>query len=270
VSQKRQREIRENMMRLVQPQTLGFDALLGDGVGNVEVSGQPDNWYVRPLDSDLPVIVKRGASPKIEGIKVRIEPEFGSDKRRKKRGKMKVMGVVATSDSSLAELTPHGDSHMAGSSDPVYIDTVQIINGLVYATTGLSVTVNPGWIVVDNQPVHMSKSTLSLSSSVPSSGARYSLVRVDADGTVDVQDGAAVANYADLGFDDVPRVADGYVALAAVRLYASQTELSRLYSSPDVFDLRFAPKMEAKRLWDELARLENEIDIEVSRHILGW
>jgi len=269
VSQKRQREIRENMLRLVEPKTLGFDALLGDGSGNVAVSGQPDNWYVRPLDSALPVIVKRGASPKIEGIKVRIEPEFGSDKRRKKRGKMKVMGVVATSDSSLAELEPHGDSHMAGSSDPVYIDTVQIINGLVYATTGLSVTVNPGWIVVDNQPVHMSITTLSLSSSVPGSGARYSLVRVDADGTVDVQDGAAVSSYLDLDFGDVPRVADGYVALAAVRLYSGQTELSRLYSSPDVFDLRFAPKMEAQRLWNAWAVLENEFDIEFSRHQLG-
>jgi len=155
------------------------------------------------------------------------------------------------------------------------------------------VTVNPGWIVVENQPVHLSIATLSLSSSVPRSGARYSLVRVDADGTVDVQDGTAVASYLELGWSDVPKVADGYAPLAVVRLYSGQTSLSKLYSSPDVFDLRFATRSnpgwmaaianlerdfeyEIDRLnfsLDDIEQrhfgLENDLDIEISRHQLG-
>ena len=241
MTQRAQRQIERFFERLATPQTAGFDALLGDGQGNVEVSGQADRWYVRPLGSDLPIIVKRGASPKIEGIHVRVQPEFGSDKRRRKRGMMRVMGVLASSASSNAQLEPHGGTHLAGQSDPIYIDGRQIINAIVYAASGLTVNINPGWAIIDRKPVHWEFSTLSLSGNVPASGALYGLVRVDGDGVIDLQEGDAAETFLDLTWDDVPQIENGYAALAVVRLYMDQTALSRLYSNPDVYDIRFAP-----------------------------
>jgi len=268
MSQRRQREIRKELQKLIRPTASGFDAILGDGAGNVEVDGKADQWYARPMGSDLPVVVMRGAAPKLEGVHVRIEPEYGADKRR--RGNMRVVGVIAGGDPSYGEVEPHGETHIAGGSDPIYIDTVQIINGLVYATSGMNITVNAGFALINRQPVHWSKSDLDTSSYVPASGALYGLVRVDGDGDVDLQEGVAVASFADLSWEDVPRIADGYAALAIVRFYSGQSSLSRLYSNPDVIDIRFAPDNDSGDLWDAMAILENEIDLEISRHVLGW
>lgn len=266
---KGQREIKQGLLRLIQPKETEFDAYVGDGAGNIEVAGHEGDWYVRPIGSDLPIVVKKGAAPRVEGVRVRIGREY-DDGRSRRRGRLKIKGTVETGDVTISGVEAHGDSHLAGGSDPIYIDTIQIINGLVYATSGMSVAINAGWAVIDGQPVKWSLSALNLTSDIPLSGALYGLVRVDADGVIDSQPGDAVASFADLTWADVPKIENGYAGLAIVRLYSGQTELSRLYASPDVIDLRFAPSNEAGQTAIALGQLEDEWDIEFTRHQLGY
>lgn len=240
MSLKAERELRQGMLRLVKPKDREFDALVGDGNGVIEVPGHPDQWYVRPIGSDLPLVVKRGAAPKVEGIRVRIGREFGENKRRK--GRLAIYGVVVSNTgSTVGGLEPHAGTHLAGQSDPVYIDAVQIINGLAYASSGMTVKVNPGWTVISGQPVRWSLQTIDMTSHIPVSGALFALIRVDDTGTFDVQEGGAVDNYVDLSWPDVPAVEDGYKAWAIVRLYEGQAALSRLYANPDVISLHITP-----------------------------
>ncbi len=240
MSLKAERELRQGMLRLVKPKDREFDALVGDGNGVIEVPGHPDQWYVRPIGSDLPLVVKRGAAPKVQGVRVRIGREFGENKRRK--GRLAIYGVVVSNTGgTVGGLEPHAGTHLAGQSDPVYIDAVQIINGLAYASSGMTVKVNPGWTVISGQPVRWSLQTIDMTSHIPVSGALFALIRVDDTGTFDVQEGDAVDSYVDLSWPDVPAVEDGYKAWAIVRLYEGQASLSRLYANPDVISLHITP-----------------------------
>lgn len=240
MSLKAERELRQGMLRLVKPRDREFDALVGDGNGVIEVPGHPDQWYARPIGSDLPLVVKRGAAPKVQGIRVRIGREFGENKRRK--GRLAIYGVVVSNTGgTVGGLEPHAGTHLAGQSDPVYIDAVQIINGLAYASNGMTVKVNPGWTVISGQPVRWSLQTIDMTSHIPVSGALFVLIRVDDTGTFDVQEGDAVDSYVDLSWSDVPAVEDGYKVWAIVRLYEGQAALSRLYANPDVISLHVTP-----------------------------
>lgn len=241
MSQRLQREIRKNFLNVVYAKETDFEAFVGDGGGTIEVPGHADAWYVRPVGSGLPVVVKRGAAPKVDGLRVRIGRDF-DDGRRGRRGHLQIRGVLNSSLDTTTSVEAHGGEHLIGGGDPIYIDTVQVVNGLVYASTGMTVTINPGWAIIDETPVHFDQGALDLTGEIPGSGALYGLVRVDSAGTIDFQAGSAATSFVDLGWDDVPQIGEGYAALAIVRLYDGQTELSRWYANPDVIDIRFAPR----------------------------
>lgn len=262
MSQKKEFELKQRLGEAVRPKTAGFDAFLGDGQGNVEVSGHPEYWYARPMGSELPIIVKRGAAPKLEGVRVRVEPEFDDDRRSvygvrtARRGGWRVSGVTAWSGSAAVESEPHGDTHLAGGSDPIYIDSTQVVNGLVYASGDMELTINAGWAIIYGQPVHWNTTTLDVSGDVPVSGALFGVVQVDAAGTISLLSGSAVGSYADLSWADVPAVETDKAGLALVRLYEGQTALSKVINNPDVFDVRMAAMA--------------PVNIIARRHVVYW
>jgi len=222
-NRKRMRRIRKG------PKEDIFLARLGDGSGMVVVPGQPLYRYVRAVDSDGVLVVRRGAAPDIEGLKVwvGVDPIY--------RHMRKILGVSSgDSSTGVGAMQAHWETHAEGGSDQGWFTDRQITPLLCYPTTGMSVKVYGGWATYQGQPIHVATTTISLTTSIPVAGARYSLIRISSAGAVSVQDGVAVGSLADLDNSDIPDCADGYAPLAFVRLYVGQTALSKLTTSPDV------------------------------------
>lgn len=212
--------------------------LVGTADGVIEVPGRPMFWYVRPKGTDLPIPVRGGGAPKIAGTEVLV----GRDPVR--RNIVRILGLGdsvggAASESQATE--SHAGSHGPAGSDPVYVSSWQIIDALVYPTTGMTVRVNAGRAIVQGYITPIAATTVNLAGHVPVSGARWALIRADRYGAVDVVDGEAVDSLADLTLGMIPDADEDHAPLAAARLYAGQTALSKLVASPDVLDLRFAP-----------------------------
>lgn len=272
-----QNRLKDEFLKLTSPKAVGFEAIAGDGNGNIEVSGREEYWYVRPIGSALPMVVKRGAAPKIEGIRVRVEYEY----QGKRKGKLRITGVTSVSSTgddsgSYPGLLQHAETHLAGAIDPVYIDTLQILNGLAYASqaAGMTVKVNPGWARITDTLVRWELQTIDLTSSIPETGALMAVIRADIDGAFDVQVGDEVDSYLDLAWTDIPQIDYGYAPIAVIKLYAGQTALSRLRSNPDVYDVRFAPVAASQVDWDDILSLpdpvdENAIHVDVDSEIYG-
>lgn len=234
-----QRKLRKRWKRSTATRSAAqFLAVLGDGNGTVVVPGRPNMRYVRPVGETIPMVVKGGAAPTVEGVRVWVG-------RENLRGSLTILGVASSGSSIVATgVIAHGDTHIAGGADPAYIDINQVINALCYAssTTALTVVVNGGFAIVDSQPVHWMRTNVDMTSHVPETGALWALIRVDNTGAITVQDGTPVAAFVDLSLSDLPAVEDGYRVLGIVRLYAGQTALNRTYASPDVIPLHLAPE----------------------------
>jgi len=233
LSQKGQYEIRKRLAKLLGAgEEKTWEGLVGDASGTIKVEGHGDLRYVRPVGCNLPVVVNKGAAPDLKGLHVKVGRWFKRDRQR-------IMGVAEGGGSTIG-VEHHAPTHRWRAGDSVFIETVQILDALVWASGGMAITINAGWVIVNGQAVHLDGSTMDITENIPVSGAAYSLVRVDADGVIDVQDGTPVDSYADLSWDDVPVLEAGYALLAIVRLYEGQTELSTDYDWPDVIDARFS------------------------------
>ncbi len=228
MSQRGQYEIRKRLEKLLRGAGVEdtWEGIVGDAAGTITVPGQSDLRYVRPVGSGLPVVVHRGIAQDLKGLHVKIGRWYKGDR-------MRIMGVAEGGGSNVG-VDAHAETHYEDGSDPVWITDRQITPLLVCATTGMYVHCNGGEITYQGKPVHVEKTDLDLSSSIPVSGARYSLIRLSSAGVWSVQDGTPVDSLADLADDDVPTCAVGYAATARVRLYYGQTSLSKLTTNPDV------------------------------------
>lgn len=239
MSVKYQRLIRKNIERAARP-LRPWPALVGDGAGTIEVPGYTALWYVRAVGSDLPIPVRRGGAPKIEGTHVWVGHNYDDLHDRR------VVRIVGLGDGSPSMSEPgvgiHASTHAADGSDPVHISNSQMVDALVYATTGMNIKVNQGWVIIDGQPVKITPTTIdvSLYTGVYESGASYALVRVGNNGAVSIQEGMAVDNISVLTWDDVPKVAPHYAAIGIIRLYNGQESLSRTSTNPDVIPIALA------------------------------
>lgn len=236
MSQRGSRELRKQLNKRPPQPWIGR---LGNAAGTVEVPGRPGLWYVRPKGSDLPVVVQGGAAPRVAGTEVLV----GADPYR--AGRVRVLGINPVEGGAVTErqsVEAHAASHGASGSDRVYIASDQVVNGLAYASTGMTAHVNSGWVLIDGVAVKFAAGDIDLTSSIPATGARWSLIRVSDAGALSVQDGTPVDSLADLGAADVPALAAGYALIAVVRLYDGQTSLSKAVAAPDVIDVRFVPR----------------------------
>jgi hypothetical protein len=200
----------------------------------VEVDGSatvPDNplfCWVRPEEGGQPLAIYNDSTPHEKGRRVVV----GNDRVDKRVRVLHGKYTAGTTQTINPNIGPH--DHGPTSSNPVFIADWQILPLLVYATTGMNVHVNSGMIIYQGQPFRVAATDISLTISIPGSGARYSLIRVSSVGVLSIQDGTPVASFSDLSDDDIPVCAVGYAAIAFVRLYYGQTALSKLISNPDV------------------------------------
>jgi len=203
--------------------------------GSTTVIDNPLYTWVQPEAGGQALAVYNDAAPPNAGQRVIV----GRDKVDGRTRVMRGVWTLGTTQTVNPNVGIHAPTHMENSTDPVYITTNQVVDCLVYALSGMTIVVNPGWWMVGSQAVQVSYQTIDMTGHIPVAGARWTLIRIDVNGTADTQDGVAAASYLDLTDADVPEVATGYAVLAAVKLYLGQTAISRLYTTPDVIDLRF-------------------------------
>lgn len=210
------------------------EVILGRADGVVNVPGVPYGVFVRESPDSIHYMVYNLRVPNRAGLKVRV----GIDPTTLP-GVKQVLSVSwrpGVDLGGLSMLPPH--EHGLDSDNPIYIVDGQILPLLVYATTGMLINVNPGWLTYQGAAVFVPlSSSIDMTSHKPSSGARYSLVRVNGSGVVSIQDGASVSTVPDLQPSDVPTCEAGYIPLGFVRLYFGQVELSTVYDNPDVIPL---------------------------------
>lgn len=176
------------LSRLKQPREVR--AVVGDGTGQVIVTGMDDHIWVRPIDRNAPVrAYGPGCSLMPNDLIIRVEVSFIGARVR-----YRVVGVdeAAYSGSSTglppgtSTVPPHGEQHQWGSGgyDTVWVNYRQYTSLLMHAT-------NPNSMKVYVQPGHWWNCGLlrrwpggesdDLSAYVPAAGlARYLLVYFDA------------------------------------------------------------------------------------------
>jgi len=215
-----------------------WPAVLGDGNGTVTVPGNPQLCYARPGGMALPVIIHNSSTPHTNNLPVWI----GRDPYDKAFTRvLNVRFLDGLEWPENPQVGPHASSHQAGGSDLVYIGLAQITPLLAYVSDDLEVTINPGhYIAASGAVVRIEKTAVDMSSHEPASGACWNLIRADDAGAIDVVDGTPVDDIADLTLaTDAPALAAGYKALAYVRQYVDQVELSSEYAAPDVIPAAF-------------------------------
>lgn len=150
--------------------------------------------------------------------------------------------IDLTSSITYLPLRPHAAQHLWGYSDPVYILFRQVLNLGVYVIEGFSIQVMAGVIPTPGGFAEVAQTTIDLTSHIPGAGARYALISVDSAGNVVVTDGGTVGSVTILTPNDTPDTPAGNYRLAAIRLYAGQTQLTDTLTMTDIHDLRWPPE----------------------------
>lgn len=215
----------------VQPKIRQKRGQIGDGAGNVEVSGRP-GWvwiryqdeqsklstvrcYIGYLAEDTPVIIgKRHPEDDFEQV---LDLDWGTYS-------FNLTDYLL----ALLKVPPHGESHHGTyGSDPAWIDYSNFVFGRVAITDPASMIVNvePFIYGYSQQVLIFEGYALDLSGDVPASGHLYVLVYFDPDTTsVGYEIGDSVALAAS---PLVPALEDpNAIPLGVVRLYAAQTEIT--------------------------------------------
>lgn len=215
-------------------------ALMGDGKGNIDVAGQPGQVYIRignnedlgqafnnrcPLRDNLPVFVG-------------YDPITDPDRRIFQVLSIRVTEYTDAGYAVIPNVMAHHASHEYGGGDDVYVDWRRLLNFRVGNPSAFQVTVDPGVIYRGGAWLQVAAQTLNLVASKPAGiSALYVLISLNATGVATATVGTPVGS--GLNISNCPAVPSGHIALAAVRLYGTQTAIGDTPSAPDIVDLRF-------------------------------
>lgn len=214
-------------------------AMTGDGHGLVDAGN--GTLYVRLTSNSSVIQVLNGGISLSDGVLCRIiKPAEdplnwyavrATDQRIDENG--------ASGGSPTYNTPPHHRSHEYLGVDQVNLDWRQITTLRVYAYSGFVVGVLAGLLPRPGADLVVPTQTLDLSSSVPASGARFTLISVNSAGALVATDGTVATGILTLTLGDIPDTPAGNFRLAAVRLYAGQTAISESTASNDIRDLRW-------------------------------
>lgn len=205
------------------PDVDGREGYVWVRVGHAQALQMAYNSRVMPRD-DLPIYV--GYEPEqpnlLQVISVRQE------------------SYVNTNQGMIPVVKDHHLTHEWGGGDDVWIAYRRLVDLHLGQPAGFVVTLNPGLVYRSGTYMWIPQQTLDLSASQPGVGAqaRYVLVYLDAAGTLSSRDGTIRPNPTSLLVTDIPIPLAGEIAIAAVRLYASQTEIGDDPDNRDIVELR--------------------------------
>lgn len=215
------------------------DAYLGDGNGTITDESQPFNTYVRfpHYNSPAASIPNIRVPAQINDLKVKVGylPEQPSI--------LQVLSVVPDQRlegaANLSLVPTHANTHAYGGSDPVYVVWRQIGDFRLYATGGLQVTLQGGIATIAGTVTTISTQLVDLTDSVPTTGARWSLISIKSTGAVTVTDGTPQTTATALTFAHIPATPSGEWRIWAIKLQASQTVIDESRLFVDTLDLRW-------------------------------
>lgn len=228
---KLQRALRQANAKPQEP-IFGF---LGDINGVVSVPDKPNFLFVT-LKNGATVQAYNNSLPPapLMPVELRIDPRNPSYYHL-----VGARDVFAT-DYPYPLMKSHAPSHTWPGYDAPPIHKRQLLPGMVTAT-GLLVTCQSDFVLTDAGILaYFPGAQLDISSSVPTSGARYVLISINSSTLALTATDGSIVDYAALTYASIPSTPAGHKREAAIRLVAGQTAIrERDSGDTDILDLRF-------------------------------
>lgn len=141
---------------------------------------------------------------------------------------LQVMGTQEIFEQGTGyNIQDHHESHEFPSKDTVWVQGGQIVPLNVLPYSGLTVMVYGSVMYVSGVWTKVANQTLDLTSSKPTSGARYVLIQTNSSGTLSVVNGTVLGAKGSLTAADIPAPSAGCFPIAAIIMYSDQTAISR-------------------------------------------
>lgn len=137
----------------------------------------------------------------------------------------------------------HHENHEFPNPDTVWVHGAQFVPLNVVPVSGLTVRIFGSVLWGDGTWVGFQTETEDMTARVPSAGARFVLVEVDTDGTLEFTNGTEKDSRNLLTYADIPVPTEGRKPICAIRLYDGQTTIYhdvRVGKPNDVIDLRWS------------------------------
>lgn len=163
-------------------------------------------------------------------------------------GVLQVLGIreninlIGQASSWSFWIPEHHENHEFPNPDTVWVHGAQFVPLNVVPTTGLTVRIYGSVLWGDGTWVGFQTETEDMTARVPSAGARFVLVEVNVDGTLEFTNGSTKATRNLLTYADIPVPTEGRKPICAIRLYDGQTTIYhdvRVGKPNDVIDLRW-------------------------------
>jgi hypothetical protein len=217
---------------------------LGDGQGNVDISGKPGYVYIRMNGEVMECYNQRIVATHGTPIMVGYDP---TEPRLFQTLNIR-QGVASNYSQPIGAIGPHHESHEIfhpnGGNDVVWVQKRQYVPLRIGPYSGMSIQIYRDFVWSGTAWLAVAQQTMSMTTHIPSTTdlAALVLITVNTSGTVIATKGSEV-NIADLGLDDLPAVpASTAEVLGAVRVYNGQTAVQEGRTNTDIIDLRWTHK----------------------------
>lgn len=196
-----------------------------DDVGNVNVI----------LFNGQVIVARNNVAPLISRLPVAV----GYDKKDSKLLRvLKIWNVYE--NIGTPEVQPHGGSHTWPKPDFVPVRQEQILPGLAMAAGGMLVQLFGFYYFLAGQYHIVNHQTFDLTPYIPTSGAQWVNVEVDAASVISYNVGSLVANRDVLLPEDIPATASNKKLLVSIKCYEGQVDITQTEFSTDIFDPRLS------------------------------
>ncbi len=261
-----------------QPRQRAMAGLLGRvSDEQVEVTTRPGYVYVRMGNAETLGQVRNKRVPNTYNLPVYV----GVDPVSRE---VEILGIrqgayIKAGYDAIPEIEPHASTHQwpsvgdssANGSDAVHIHWRQIRGLRVTIVSGFTVKAGgaplyregTGWTWIPEQ-------NLDLTDLKPTTGAKYALVYLDADGVLQYREGTRVFPSTDIDISDCPSPTTDEIPLAAVMLTGAQSQIRETRDAQDIVDLRFPQTTLAQSIVTvgQLAAVESELDYDITRLLM--
>lgn len=245
---------------------------LGNYAGVVDVPNENGKVYVR-LQSGQVVTAQNGVAPSIYNWAVYV----GRDKSQPHILKVLETRFVHKDGDTPDYVKFHHAQHEFPGPDTVFVTRDQFMPLLVYPLGGMELQLY-GDVVYSigmSNPIRVPDTTINMTSYIPSSGARYVLIEIEPDGSLNYVTGTSEASREILLVaGDIPAPTNGNIPVCAVVTYMGQTTIRRDAEVKDIIDLRIFTTSTGDAHTHAFPNLDDLLDVDAPapspNQVLTW
>lgn len=227
----------------------GFVGRIGDREGNVFYDYSKSLIFVRDPNRNIHVVANR-KFPSNYDMKVVVGYES------RKSNLLEVVKVVdAYSEQRYPEVPTHSKSHEWPNLDTMFVRKEQVLymTAIPTADNSFVVQLYGGEIVINGIPNIFSHTTFDATSYVPSSGAKWILLQIKPDLTIDVQLSDEYTSYEQLTPSRIPAFTYGYYPYCAIKVYYGQLGIVHNLKQRDIYNFLFTNfAIESPTYWNDI------------------